>query len=112
MIRCLFFFLFSITISSQTVYKTPFGEKYHLGNCRMVKNVSSKMTLDKALQKGLMPCKICSPPFKATVGFISKEKKTSGINSTNRCFARTKKGSRCKRNTKIGNNYCFQHVPN
>ncbi len=29
-------------IHGQDLYKTPSGEKYHLGSCRMVKNVSKK----------------------------------------------------------------------
>ena len=111
MIKFLFLFVFSVSLSAQTVYKTPSGTKYHLPECRMVKNVSSSSTVDKALQNGLTPCKICRPPFHETVGIVSKPKKTPGENSLNRCFATTKAGTRCRRNTKIGNNFCFQHVP-
>lgn len=111
MTKFLFFFLISIGISAQTVYKTPSGEKYHLSSCRMVKNVSSQLPLDKALRSGLSPCKICNPPFRPTLGIISKPKKTAGTNSLNQCFAKTKTGARCKRKTRIGNDFCFQHVP-
>ena len=111
MIRLLFIFLFSISISAQTVYKTPSGSKYHLSNCRMVKNVSSALNIDKAIRDGLFSCKICKPPFRQSLGIVSKSKKTAGENSQNRCFAITKKGSRCKRKTRIGNNFCFQHLP-
>jgi hypothetical protein len=33
---------------AQIVYKTPSGSKYHLSNCRMVKNVSQKLSLADA----------------------------------------------------------------
>ena len=75
----------------------------------MVKNVSSHLNIDKAIQNGLTPCKICRPPFRQTLGIISKPKKTAGISSQNRCIASTKAGTRCKRNTRIGNDRCFQH---
>ena len=110
MIRLLFILFFSINLSAQTVYKTPSGSKYHLSTCRMVKNVSSSMPLDKALRLGLTSCKICKPTFRQTL--VSKPKKPAGVNSQNRCYATTKSGSRCKRNTRIGNNFCFQHLPN
>ncbi|QDP86136.1 hypothetical protein FNJ88_11470 [Chryseobacterium sp. SNU WT5] len=112
MTKLLFVFLLSVNLSAQTVYKTPSGTKYHLSICRMVKNASSSLPLDKALREGLSPCKICRPPFRETVGIISKSKKTPGENTTNRCPATIKEGLRCKRNTKIGNNFCFQHLPN
>lgn len=106
-----FLLLFALTISAQTVYKTPSGSKYHLSSCRMVKNVSSSLSIEKALKQGLEPCKICKPPFRQGLGIVSKPKKTAGQNSANRCFAITKAGTRCTRNTSIGNNFCFQHMP-
>ena len=111
MIKFIFLFFLSLNISAQTVYKTPSGQKYHLSNCRMVKNVSSALTIEKAGRIGLSACKICKPPSAPTIGFVSKPKKTPGTNLANRCFARTKAGSRCKRKTTIGNNFCFQHLP-
>ena len=113
MIRFLFPLLLSVNLSAQTVYKTPSGSKYHLSGCRMVKNVSTSLSVDNALKKGLMPCKFCRPPFKVVSGISSKSKPkpVAGINSTNQCYAKTKKGLRCKRNTRIGNNFCFQHLP-
>lgn len=111
MIKFLFLLLLSVNLSAQTVYKTPSGSKYHLSGCRMVKNVSTSLSVDNALKKGLMPCKFCRPPFKVVSGISSKPKPVAGINSTNQCYAKTKKGLRCKRNTRIGNNFCFQHLP-
>ena len=53
--------LLSLSGKAQTVYKTPSGAKYHLASCRMVKNVSEEMTIEKARALGLEPCKICNP---------------------------------------------------
>lgn len=104
--------LFSFAmLPAQTVYKTPSGAKYHLASCRMVKNVSSKLTIEKAQSTGLSPCSICKPPFSTRLGISSAPvKKTHGVNSPNQCKAKTKAGIRCKRNTRIGNDFCFQHI--
>lgn len=110
--RILILLFFCIHLSAQTVYKTPSGAKYHLSSCRMVKNVSSALPLEKAVREGLSFCKICNPPQSPTLGIIGKPKKTAGTNSQNRCSATTKSGTRCKRNTRIGNNFCFLHLPN
>lgn len=105
------FFLFNfIYISSQTVYYTPSGEKYHNANCRMVKNVSNKTDLNSALEKGLSACKICKPISNSKLS-IAGTKKTSGSEATVQCKGTTKSGSRCKHKTSIGNGYCFQHQP-
>ncbi len=111
MIRFLFLLSVSFNLSAQTVYKTPSGLKYHLSSCRMVKNVSSSLSLNQALQSGLTSCGICKPPVRQTLGIISKPKKTAGVNSENQCYGKTQKGLRCKRTTRIGNNFCFQHIP-
>lgn len=60
----------------------------------MVKNVSATLALDKAFAE--------TP---------SKPKQVARINSQNQCYAKTQKGLRCKRKTRIGNNFCFQHLP-
>src|SRR5690606_4285220 len=111
MMRFFLFILFSVQLSAQTVYKTPSGAKYHLASCRMVKNVSSSLALENALKIGLQPCKICNPPFRAVSGIISKPKKTAGANSASQCIECNKTGLRCKRKTKIGNEFCFLHLP-
>ena len=51
---------FGLQLKAQTVYKTPSGSKYHLASCKMVKNVSSEISLSKASELGLSPCKICN----------------------------------------------------
>ena len=102
--------LFSVIVQSQVVYKTPSGEKYHLGNCRMVKNVSEKLTVNEAVAKGLTPCKICNPPI-ATGANLYQQKKPKGESTTVQCKGLTKAGTRCKHKTSIANGYCFQHIP-
>lgn len=38
---------------SQVFYKKPSGQKYHLGDCRMVKNVSEAITASTAKNSDL-----------------------------------------------------------
>ena len=105
------FFLFVSTLgTSQTVYKTPSGAKYHLASCRMVNNVSKELPISEAIQLGLEPCKICKPPV---LDLLSKSptKRTSGESNTVQCKGITKDGTRCKHMTSIANGYCFQHNP-
>lgn len=102
--------LFCCSAECQTVYKTPSGKKYHLETCRMVNNVSSRLTISEAIQKGLEPCKICKPPAQAN-SFKRSQKSGKGQAKTVQCRGITKSGTRCKHMTSIGNGYCFQHNP-
>lgn len=96
---------------SQDVYKTPSGTKYHLATCRMVENVSQKLTVEKALSLNLEPCKICKPAV-SNLNFISNiEQKPKGQGATTQCKGMTKKGTRCLHRTSIANGFCFQHNP-
>ncbi|ULQ51949.1 DUF5763 domain-containing protein [Flavihumibacter fluvii] len=95
---------------AQSLYKTPSGTKYHLGECRMVKNVSQKVTVEQIPEFGLEPCKICKPEI-VHVLTASPGNKAKGQNETVQCKGLTKKGTRCKHMTSIGNGYCFQHNP-
>ena len=110
---------------SQAVYKTPSGRKYHTADCRMVKNVSQQLTLAEALRLHLEPCKICHPEAQESLvqpvqqllqqpvspTYEKQEKRPAGTGRTVRCQGITKKGTRCKHMTSIGNGYCFQHQP-
>ena len=109
-ILLLFALLFSISSNAQTVYKTPSGAKYHLATCRMVKNVSEEITIAKAMELGLEPCKICSPQNIYAV-VMPTNNKAQGESETVQCKGLTKAGTRCKHMTKIANGYCFQHQP-
>lgn len=104
-------FAIPFVINAQTVYKTPSGEKYHTANCRMVKNVSQAIPLKTVAQYGLDPCKICKPAVLAKTNSLSLIKKPAGEDATKQCKGKTKKGTRCKHMTSIGNGYCFQHQP-
>lgn len=106
-------FILGIFCPAQTVYKTPSGKKYHLFNCKMVENTSSSLNIIEATKIGLEPCKICNPPLPRNIYGIASvpSKKTNGINKGNQCLGITKKGTRCKHYTKIGNDYCYQHNP-
>ena len=106
----------TISMSGQDIYKTPSGTKYHLESCRMVNNVSQKITLKNAAEKyGLGPCKICSPPSALKYGYqtinTTANNKSQGTDDANQCFGITKAGTRCKHYTSIGNDYCYQHNP-
>lgn len=109
-LKLLVLLLFTVNSQSQTVYKTPSGQKYHLANCRMVTNVSKAVSINDALEIGLSPCKICKPPMATKRNNLVK-KKTKGESNTVQCKGKTKAGTRCKHQTSIGNGYCFQHNP-
>ena len=102
--------LLSFSLKAQMVYKTPSGAKYHLAACRMVRNVSEEITIAKAKELGLQPCKICKPQDIHSAG--SSSKKAQGQSATVQCKGITKAGTRCKHMTRIANEYCFQHQPN
>ncbi len=110
MLRIIVLLLFSISVKAQTVYKTPSGAKYHLANCHMVKNVSEGITLDKAAELGLGPCKICRPQSTTVQPLLNN--KAQGRGDTRQCIGITKAGTRCKHMTAIANGYCYQHQPN
>ena len=110
MLKILFLLLLPFSLKAQTVYKTPSGSKYHLATCRMVKNVSEEISIDKAKELGLGPCKICNPVNIYGSSSLTVPK-AQGQSNTVQCKGMTKRGIRCKHMTKIGNGYCFQHQP-
>ena len=105
--RIIILLFLSVSAKAQDVYKTPSGAKYHKADCRMVKNVSEKVTLQGATKMGLGPCKICAPT--SIVSPNIKPKITQGESKTVQCSGFTKAGNRCRHMTAIGNGYCFQH---
>ena len=74
----------------------------------MVKNVSEEITISRAKELGLEPCKICKPEsiYSSTTQIIHK---AHGQNQTVQCNGLTKAGTRCKHMTSIANGYCYQH---
>lgn len=111
--KCLLFLLlllFAFETEAQKVYKTPFGKRYHLATCHMVENVSAEMEIDKAVELGLTPCKICRPPaIPDTLGF--QQNTPRGVKHSVRCKGMTQRGTRCLHYTSIANGICFQHNP-
>lgn len=104
-----FLLLLSVVACCQSIYKTPSGKKYHLGSCRMVENVSEKITRERAMELRLEPCKICKPDIAHLQP--SFENKAKGQSISVQCKGITKQGTRCRHNTRIANGYCFQHQP-
>lgn len=98
-------------IKAQAVYKTPSGKKYHLSSCRMVENVSQKITLTEALELQLGACLICKPDGASVNTLISTTQTPRGQSQTVQCNGLTKAGARCRHRTSIANGYCFQHNP-
>ena len=47
--------------TSQTVYRTKYGEKYHNEWCYYLKS-KIETTVDEAKARGLKPCSKCNPP--------------------------------------------------
>ena len=96
------------------VYKTPSGKKYHLESCNHVNNVSTRLTIEEAVNKfGLTPCKRCKPPILGGLGIASVKGKDKSVGAcaTTQCNGLTKQNLRCKHKTKLCNGYCFQHNP-
>ncbi|AXG72202.1 hypothetical protein KORDIASMS9_04470 [Kordia sp. SMS9] len=115
--KYLFSIFFFATVSwycqAQNVYKTPSGARYHLSSCRMVENVSSKLSgVSEIDQYQLTPCKICKPPpkHKLRKGNNLRDKSVGTSKKTVRCKDITQKGTRCQHKTHLANGYCFQHT--
>ena len=97
---------------AQSVYKTPYGEKYHRYECRSVKNVSEKISIKSAVSEyGLRPCKICKPAADSRYAYgTDKRNKAAGVCTKVRCKGWAKsKNRQCKRITSICNGYCHSH---
>lgn len=111
--KCFLVLLFlsvTLTINAQDFYKTPSGKKYHTAICRMVENVSSKITEQDISSLNLQPCKICKPSKNTTKNYSSFSNKAVGKSHTVQCKGRTKRGTRCKHKTSLSNGYCYQHT--
>ena len=71
--------------------------------------MSDEITIEKAKELGLEPCKVCKPPTVNTSP--GPQNKPQGQSQTVQCKGKTKAGTRCKHMTRIANGYCFQHQP-
>ena len=125
---------FTLNVTSQTVYKTNTGTKYHKADCRYLSSSKIESTVSKARAEGLTPCKVCKPTATATstselnnetpksnpsvkteVSKSAPEVKTETKTTTTqnatptRCTAITKAGTQCKRTTTDPSGKCWQH---
>lgn len=103
-------------ITSQTVYVTKTGKKYHLENCSSLSSSKKSIELSEAIDKGYTPCSKCKPDKN-----LKSENKTNLVPENNsqvknqndvkdqQCEAITKSGTRCKRKAEVGSKYCWQH---
>ena len=48
--------------ASPIVYRTPSGGRYHRATCGYVKGKEIPLSLAKAEEQGLTPCRVCNPP--------------------------------------------------
>jgi hypothetical protein len=56
--------------STDTVYVTESGTKYHTASCRSLAKSKIAVALTEAVVK-YSPCKICRPPVVASTGLVS-----------------------------------------
>lgn len=76
---------FVTNLSSQTVYTTKTGKKYHKSNCRYLKYSKKEIKLDKAKELGYQACKVCKPTVsntkKKTKQLLQKNNTISMLNA-------------------------------
>lgn len=98
------------------------SDKYHIPECQWAKRISESNlltfeTVEKAVESGYQPCKVCKP----SAGAPSKQaldkqsitpQKQSAKGSNERCQAITKKGSQCSRRAQTDSRFCWQHNKN
>lgn len=105
-----FSLLASQPTKAQQVYVTKSGEKYHLTTCQYLKSSKIAIELEKALDLGYSPCKVCRPPIEGEQVNERKQLSTTPTTTTTtRCTALTQSGLRCKRSTSNSNGHCWQH---
>ncbi|SKC85958.1 hypothetical protein [Ohtaekwangia koreensis] len=110
----------------QTVYITATGKRYHTSKCRYLKYSHVAIALPQANERGYTACSVCNPSRikdptppvtsrqpEPALQQAQQAKKTVQVNEkkpilSTRCTARTKAGTRCKRNAKT-NGKCWQH---
>ncbi len=118
-LKVVFFLLATLAItevSSQTVYTTKTGEKYHTKTCRYLKYSRVEIDIKKAQEFGYDACSVCKPNIltsKESLNLKPKNTKTTPARPKTttavQCSGKTKAGNRCKRKTKSTNGRCYQH---
>jgi micrococcal nuclease len=99
------------TDTSETVYVTSTGTKYHRAGCRYLARSMIPIDLSNAVQS-YGPCSHCRPStIRRTPQRLSNPSSQQRATSyAGRCQATTQKGTQCKRNAKTGSSYCWQHA--
>jgi micrococcal nuclease len=100
--------------TTETVYITKTGQKYHRAGCRFLAQSQIPMPLAEAAAR-YGACAICKPPTLSTpvvpshVAVAPKTVAQPASVSAGRCQATTKRGTQCSRQAQPGRNYCWQH---
>jgi len=105
----------SVATTTETVYVTKTGEKYHRASCPSLARSQIPMSLAEAAAR-YGACSICKPPTLASPAEAAppasapKTVAQPAPVSAGRCQAVTKRGSQCSRRAQAGSNYCWQHT--
>jgi hypothetical protein len=103
---------FGIADTTQTVYVTKTGTKYHRDGCGSLSQSSIPMPLGQASAK-YGPCGRCKPPSlgvgEAATPAVGSPAAAVAIPNSGQCAAITKKGTRCSRAAAERSAYCWQH---
>jgi micrococcal nuclease len=100
--------------TTDTVYVTKTGEKYHRAGCRSLARSQIPMPLAEAAAR-YGACAICNPPTlsaRVTPSPVASSPRTVAPSSSvtaGRCQATTQRGTQCSRQAQPGRNYCWQH---
>lgn len=73
---------FVSNISSQSVYTTKTGKKYHKATCSYLKYSKSEITLEKAISLGYQACTVCKPTANNTKNSATSATSNSISNNT------------------------------
>ena len=116
------FFLMACPSSSQNVFVTPSGKKYHRATCRHVDNTYASLpSTAEAEKRGYTACKHCNPSATKPDNLQEILDKKSSYQIDNidvevlleystQCLGYTKLGLRCLHKTRNTNKYCYQHL--
>lgn len=114
-VRILLFVLVALSIShiasSQTVYITRTGAKYHDDGCRYLSRSKIETTLKEAKENDYTACSVCKPTTNVSKDqsrIITTPSPVRKVTAT-QCTARTKSNIRCARKTTNANGKCWQH---
>jgi hypothetical protein len=77
----------SVNLSSQTVYITKSGMKYHTSGCRYLSQSKIAIDLSDAVNQGYSPCSVCGPPTKSKAN--SGENKAEALQSKDATIEKT-----------------------